>query len=118
MLLAALPINIACQSSTKSLPPITICYISISYTETLLNAAHEETDRLDAGLLNTSDVLLIVVVKALFVYLLLDSVHGDVRNSGVSIEDTGDLLEGRSLGLRVDEVYPDELNGNPELDDC
>jgi hypothetical protein len=60
-------------------------------------------------------VFLVEVVEALLVDFLLDSVHGNVGNGGVTIEDTGDLLKGGSLGLRVDEVHPDEFNGDPEL---
>lgn len=69
-------------------------------------------------MLNTGDVLLIDVVEAVLVNLLLDSVHVDVSNGALAIEDLGDLLKSGALGLRVDEVDPDEFNGDPELEDC
>jgi hypothetical protein len=82
-------------------------------------ATRNAIDRLDASLLNTRQVLLVVdVVKTLFGCLLLNSSHGDVSDSSIAIEDTGDFLEGRTLGLRVHEVHPDELNGNPALCLC
>jgi hypothetical protein len=49
------------------------------------------------------------------VHFLLNSCHGDVGDSTVTIKDTGDLLEGRALGLRVDEVHEDEFDGDPAL---
>ena len=70
---------------------------------------------LDARVLNAGHVLLIDVVKAVLLDLLLDSVHVDVSNSAVTIEDLGDLLKGGALGLGVDEVDPDELNSDPKL---
>jgi hypothetical protein len=70
---------------------------------------------LDACLLNASDMLLIKVVETLLMCIFLNSVHRDMRNSRVAIEDAGDLLEGRSLGLRVDEVHPDKLDSDPAL---
>lgn len=74
--------------------------------------------RLDASLLNARHVLLVVdVVKAVLVKLLLDSVHVNVGNGRVAIEDLGDLLQGGALGLRVDEVHPDELDKDPALFD-
>lgn len=69
-------------------------------------------------MLNTGDVLLIDVVEAVLVNLLLDSVHVDVSNGALAIEDLGDLLKSGALCLRVDEVDPDEFNGDPELEDC
>jgi hypothetical protein len=62
-------------------------------------------------------VLLVEVVQALLMRLLLNSVHGDVCNSLVAVEDTRDLLEGGALGLGVDEVDPNEFDGDPTLDD-
>jgi hypothetical protein len=76
-------------------------------------------DRLDASLLNASLILLVVdVVKTLGLNLLLNSVHVDVSNGGVAVEDTGDLLESGTLGLGVDEVHKDKLDRDPELCDC
>ncbi len=49
------------------------------------------------------------------VNLLLDLLEVDVGNGVLAIEDLGDLLEGGSLGLNVDEVDPDELDEVPEL---
>jgi hypothetical protein len=51
------------------------------------------------------------------VRLLLNSVHGDVCNSLVAVEDTRDLLEGGALSLGIDEVDPDEFDGDPALKD-
>lgn len=74
-----------------------------------------QTNRLDARSLNTGDVLLVKVVKVILVDFLLDLSHGDVGNSLVTVEDTGDLLESGSLGLRVDEVDEDEFDADPAL---
>lgn len=73
--------------------------------------------RLNASVLNASHVLVIDVIKAILVDILLNSGHGDVRNSLITVEDTRDLLKSRALGLREDEVYPDELDSNPQLRD-
>jgi hypothetical protein len=77
----------------------------------------EAIDRLNASLLNTSHVLLVVdVVQTILVSLLLNNSHGDVRNGIITIEDTGNLLKSGTLGLRIDEVHPDKLNSDPDLD--
>ena len=47
--------------------------------------------------------------------ILLDLVEVGLRNSVMSVEDTGDLLKGRALGFRVDEVHPDKLDTDPQL---
>jgi hypothetical protein len=60
-------------------------------------------------------VLLVIVVQALLVSLLLDDMHVNVRDGRVTIEDTGDLLKGGSLSLRVDEVNPDKFDSDPAL---
>jgi hypothetical protein len=57
--------------------------------------------------LNAGQVLSIDVVKAVLVDLFFDSVHVDVSNSTVAIEDFGDLLKGGTLCLGVDKVDPD-----------
>lgn len=46
--------------------------------------------------------------------LLLDGPHIDVRDSVLAIEDLGDLLQRRALGLDVEEVDEDELDADPE----
>lgn len=63
-------------------------------------------------------MLLVIVVQALLVGLLLDDMHVNVCDSRVTIENTGDLLKGGSLSLRVDEVNPNELDGDPALYSC
>lgn len=63
-------------------------------------------------------MLLVVVVQALLVGLLLDDMHVNVCDGRVTVEDTGDLLKGGSLSLRVDEVDPDKLDGDPALCIC
>jgi hypothetical protein len=70
---------------------------------------------LNASLLHAGGVLVVVVVEALRVDLLLDSVHGDVCNSGVAVEDTGDLFQGGALSLRIYEVDPNQFDGDPQL---
>jgi hypothetical protein len=46
----------------------------------------------------------------------LNSLDIDVSNlSLLTVEDLGDLLEGRSLGLDVEDADEDELEGNPAL---
>jgi hypothetical protein len=72
---------------------------------------------LDTRLLNASGMLLVEVVQALLVGLLLDDIHIDVGNGFIAIKDTGDLLKGGSLGLRVHKVYPDKLDSDPALDE-
>lgn len=48
--------------------------------------------------------------------VLLDLVEVDVGDDGIgSVEDLGNLLEGRALGLDVEEVDEDELDKVPEL---
>jgi hypothetical protein len=61
---------------------------------------------LNASLLHAGGVLVVVVVEALRVNLLLDSVHGDVRNSRVAVEDTRDLFQRGALSLRIYKVDP------------
>lgn len=48
--------------------------------------------------------------------VLLDLVEVEVGDDGlVAVEYLGDLLEGRALGLDVEEVDEDELDKVPEL---
>jgi hypothetical protein len=70
---------------------------------------------LNASLLHAGGVLVVVVVEALRMNLLLDSVHGDVCNSGVAVEDTGDLFQCGPLSLRIYEVDPNQFDGDPQL---
>lgn len=46
--------------------------------------------------------------------LLLDLLKIDVSNGILTVEDTGNLLKGGSLGLDVEEVDEDKLDGVPE----
>jgi hypothetical protein len=73
------------------------------------------TGSLNTSLLDTSCVLLIQMIKPLLCNFLLNSMHINVSNRIGAIESTQDLLECGSHGLRVDEVHPDEFDGNPEL---
>jgi hypothetical protein len=68
--------------------------------------------------LDASHVLIVNVVKAILMDILLNSGHGDMSNSIITIEDTGNLLKSRALGLREDEVHPDEFDCDPQLRDC
>jgi len=48
--------------------------------------------------------------------VLLDLVEIDIGDDGLfSVEDLGNLLEGRALGLDVEEVDEDELGEVPDL---
>lgn len=48
--------------------------------------------------------------------LSLDALKVDVGNlSLITIEDLGELLEGRALGLNVEEVHEEEFNPDPDL---
>ena len=47
--------------------------------------------------------------------LLLSLLHVDVGNGIFTIEDLGDLLKGRALGLDEDEVDPDGFQDIPAL---
>jgi hypothetical protein len=63
-------------------------------------------------------ILLVVLGMALLSDLLLDLIHGDVSDGGVAIEDAGDFLKGRSLGLRINKVHPNEFDEDPALEKC
>jgi len=66
-------------------------------------------------LLGPHGVLHHVVLVLGGVQLLLDLGEADVGHGVVAVEDARNLLEGRALGLDVDEVDPDELERVPEL---
>ena len=61
------------------------------------------------------DLLLVGLVMVLHCDLLLGLCHVDVSHSIFAIEDLGDLLERRTLGLNKDEVNPDEFDQVPAL---
>lgn len=56
------------------------------------------------------------LLRLLDVHLLLDLVDVDAGHVGVvAVDDFGELLEGRALGLDVHEVHKDELEEDPAL---
>jgi hypothetical protein len=56
------------------------------------------------------------LLRLLDVHLLLDLVDVDAGHVGVvAVDDLGELLEGRALGLDVHEVHKDELEEDPAL---
>lgn len=80
-----------------------------------LNPCDSNASSLDASLLNAGILLVTNGVEVLLVDLLLNGMEIDVGNSIGAIEDAGNLLKGRSLGLGVDEVDKDKFDGDPKL---
>ena len=71
--------------------------------------------RSDARLVGVHVLLDDLLLVHLRLHLLLDLLKGQVGNGLLAVEDASDLLQGRALGLDVEEVDEDKLAEVPQL---
>lgn len=71
--------------------------------------------RSDARLVGVHVLLDDLLLVHLRLHLFLDLLQGQVGNGLFAVEDTSDLLQGRALGLDVEEVDEDKLAEVPQL---